>query len=75
MPSAMKILRICAVVAPMDLRMAMSLRFSMTIMMSVEMMLKAATRMMKSRMMNMTVFSSLSAENRLRFMSSQVLAQ
>src|SRR5690554_6501864 len=75
MPSVMKTRSIWPVVAPMDLRIAMSFRFSITIMMSVLMMLNTATRMMNSRMMNITVFSSFRAENRLMFMSFQVLAQ
>ena len=54
------------VVAPMDLRMAMSRFFSMTTMMSALMMFRAATRMIRSRAMKMPSFSSLRAANRFR---------
>ncbi len=64
MPLKTKIFLILLFVAPMAFKIAMSLVFSITIMMSVLAMLKAATRTISARMINMTVFSSLSAENR-----------
>ena len=62
-------------VAPIERRMAISRPFSMTTITRLEMMLKAATRMIRVRMRNMVTFSSLRAEKRLRFMSIQSRAQ
>ncbi len=74
-PSIMKIFMILRAVAPMDFSMAMSLAFSMTVMISVVMILKAATSTMRLRMINITRFSSLSAEKRFLFISIQLRAQ
>ncbi len=62
-------------VAPIDIRIAMSLVFSITTMMRVLMMLKAATITMRTRMMNITTFSSFRAENRFRLLCIQSFAQ
>ena len=58
-------------VAPMDFKMAMSLFFSITTIIRALMMLKAATRTIRLRMINITRFSSLSAENRFLFICIQ----
>ena len=71
----MKIFMIPARVAPIVFRMAMSLFFSITIMMSALMMLKAATRTIRERMRNITLFSSFSAEKRFLFISIQFRPQ
>ena len=62
-------------VAPMAFKMAISLVFPITIIMRLLAMLKAATRMMRVKMMNMTRLSSFSALNRLRFICIQSRAQ
>ncbi len=56
--------------APIDFRIAISRPFSVASMSSVEMTENDATRSMKVSTMNIAIFSSLSALNRLRFSSS-----
>jgi len=63
-PSIINIFIIFLAVAPMDFKMAISFLFSITIMIRVLMMLKAATKTISTKMMNMTTFSSLSAEKK-----------
>ena len=58
-------------VAPMDFRMAMSLVFSITTMKRVEAMPKAATRTISVSIMNMTIFSVLSANRMFLFICIQ----
>ena len=74
-PSMAKIRRIVRRVAPSVIRIAMSLVFSITTMMRVEMMLKAATMTMRTRMTNITTFSSFSAEKRFRLLCIQSFAR
>ena len=57
--------------APIDFRIATSRAFSVTSMIRFEMMENDATSAMKVSAMNIAIFSSLSAANRLRFSSSQ----
>ena len=75
MPSIMKMRIMPPLVAPRLFSMAMSLPFSITTIMSVLMMFRAATIMMRARMMNIATFSSFRAENRFLFMSIHVLVQ
>ena len=74
-PCMLKIFMMLARVAPIDFKIAMSLALSMTTMNSVLMMLNAATRIIRIRMMNMVIFSSLSAENRFLFICIQPRAK
>ncbi len=66
--------RMLCLVAPMALRIAISFCFSVTIMVNVLTMLNEATIVIRTRRRNIIVFSSLSAENRLRFICIQSLA-
>ena len=68
----MKIRRIIPLVAPMDIRMAMSCVFSMTSMTSVVTMEKEPMRTTIASRMNMPIFSSFNAAKRLAFMSIHV---
>ena len=68
----MKMRRICAAVAPMDMRIAMSRVFSITSMTSDVMMEKDPTRMTMRRTINMPKRSICSAAKRLAFMSIQL---
>ena len=74
-PCKIKIFMMLLEVAPIDFRTAISLFFSMTTIISVVIMLKVATRTMRLRMINMTLFSSLRAEKRFLFISIQFRAQ
>jgi len=74
-PSMAKILRIERRVAPSVIRTAMSFVFSITTMIRVEMMLNAATITMRTRMTNITTFSSFRAEKRFRLLCIQSFAQ
>ena len=64
-PVMKKIRMIAPDVAPMVRRMAMSLALSFTSMMRPEMMLRAATRTIRVRIMNMTFRSTCSAEKKV----------
>ncbi len=70
----MNMRRTSRAVAPMDMRMAMSLVFSMTSITSEVMMEKEPTRMTITRTMNMPNRSSWRAAKRLAFMSIQLRA-
>ncbi len=61
--------------APMVRRIAISRALSFTSMIRLEMMLKAATRMMRVRITNMAIFSSLRASKRFLFMLFQLRVQ
>ena len=71
----MKIFIILLRVAPIDLRIAISLVFSITTMIKVPTILNAATRIMRVRMMNITIFSNFRAEKRFLFILIQSLLQ
>ncbi|MCG3778021.1 MAG: hypothetical protein JW388_0727 [Nitrospira sp.] len=70
-PFSMKMRRILFRVAPMALRIAISFCFSVTIMVRVLTILKDATIVISTSSRNIIVFSSLSAEKRLRFICIQ----
>src|SRR3972149_11304398 len=70
-PANMNIFMMLPPDAPMDFRVAFSLLFSMTIMVSVPMMLNDATMMMTTRISDMPIFSSFSAEKKFLFISIQ----
>jgi hypothetical protein len=57
--------------APSVFRSAICRAFSMTVMINVPTIENDATMMMIARIMNIAIFSSLSAENRLRLSSRQ----
>src|SRR4030042_1034233 len=61
-PSMIKILKIPFEGVPIDFSMAISLFFSITTIMSVEMIFKAATNTISTRMINIAIFSSFRAD-------------
>ena len=65
----------CACVAPIDLRIAMSLPFSMTFMISEPTMLKEATSTMSVRITNIAIFSRRIAPKSAWFISLQSRTQ
>ncbi len=72
-PCSMNISNIDDVLEPSVRSMPMSLLFSITTIIRVLVMLKAATRTMKVRMMNIASFSCLSASKKACWSSYQVL--
>ena len=73
-PSRTNIFMMLGPVAPMDLRMAISLFFSITTIKRVEAMPKAATSTIRVRMMNITTFSVFRAKRMFLFICIQSLA-
>jgi len=74
-PSTIKIFMRLAFFAPIAFRIAISFFFSMTVMMRELIMLKLATKIIRARIINMAIFSSLRAEKRFLFISIHVLAK
>ena len=70
-PLSMKIRRIAAREAPMVRKIAISRPLSFTIMIMLEIMLKAATTMIRVKIRNMTLRSISTALNRLEFACCQ----
>ncbi len=74
-PFRRKIWMILRVLAPIDLRMAMSLVFLITIMNRVVAMPRAATRMIRVKMINRTTFCICNAKKRERCIFCQSLVK